>query len=234
MEKKGHSDIVHMVKPRDPCWANHFTRRFLHICDHSLRKAKQQVGMMRFCMNDPLVKWLSDVFPIIISNDHEFVDPHNEETIDGNGINFQTITDVKKEQWNSYAYHVLGIEDRNRIRKYSIFDDFEDHIDYENLSGNMNNELDIDFRFDGPTDSFEIKSTVGTVLGTASYIFEVLIMKELMRSKRDYVGNELKEGAVEYIADEIAEDMYKNMFKELLHEMMSIIEEQDKDAFNWD
>eukprot|EP00972_Heterocapsa_arctica_P049282 7253698-Heterocapsa_arctica.AAC.1 len=27
MEKKGHSDIVHMVKPRDPCWANHFTRR---------------------------------------------------------------------------------------------------------------------------------------------------------------------------------------------------------------
>ena len=26
MEKKGHSDIVHMVKPRDPCWANHFTR----------------------------------------------------------------------------------------------------------------------------------------------------------------------------------------------------------------
>eukprot|EP00978_Attheya_sp_CCMP212_P017681 scaffold47365_cov68-Attheya_sp.AAC.5 len=185
--------------------------------------------MMHFCMNDPLVKWLSDAFPIIISNDHEFVDPHKKETIDGNGIRFRTLTDVKKEQWNSYAYHVLGIEDRNRIRKYNIFDDFEDHIDYEYLCGNMNNELDIDFRFDRPPDSFEIKSTVGTVLGTA-YIFEVLLTKALMRSKCDHVGNELKEGAIEYIADEISEDMCKNTFKELLHEMMSIIEEQDKDV----
>eukprot|EP00978_Attheya_sp_CCMP212_P004526 scaffold9861_cov37-Attheya_sp.AAC.2 len=189
--------------------------------------------MMRFCMNDPLVKWLSDAFPIIMSHDHEFVDPHNEETIDVNGIRFRTITDVKKEQWISYAYHVLGVEDRNKIRKYSIFDDFEDHIDYRTLSGNMNNELDIDFRLDGPTDSFEIGNTVGTGLGTA-YIFEVLITKALMRSKRDHVGNELEEGVVEYIGDEISEYMYENSFKELLYEMMSIIEEQDKDVFNWD
>jgi hypothetical protein len=51
-------------------------------------------------MNDPLVKWLSDAFPIIMANDHDFVDPHNEETIDANGIRFRTITDVKTEQWS--------------------------------------------------------------------------------------------------------------------------------------
>eukprot|EP00978_Attheya_sp_CCMP212_P033597 scaffold136462_cov75-Attheya_sp.AAC.1 len=135
-----------------------------------------------------------------MSNDRDFVDPHNEETIDANGSRFQTITDVKTEQWNSYAYHVLGVEDSNKIRKYSIFDDFEDHIDFETLSGNMNNELDIDFRFDGPTDSFETGNTVGTGLGTA-YIFELLITKALLRSKHDNVGNELEEGAVEYLAD---------------------------------
>eukprot|EP00978_Attheya_sp_CCMP212_P023566 scaffold72535_cov31-Attheya_sp.AAC.1 len=131
---------------------------------------------MHFSMNDPLVKWLSDAFPIIMSNDRDFVDPHNEETIDANGIRFRTITDVKTEQWNSNAYHVLGVEDRNKIRKYSIFDDFEDHIDFKTLSGNMNKELDIDFRFDGATYSFETGNTVGTGLGTA-YIFEVLIKK---------------------------------------------------------
>jgi hypothetical protein len=129
---------------------------------------------------------------------------------------------------------VLGAEDRNRIRKYSIFDDFEDHIDFENLSGNMDNEFDIDFRFDGPTDSFEIGNTVGTVLGTAAFIFEVLITTVLLRSKRDPVRNELEKGAVEYIADEISEYMYKNNFKEMLHEMISVIEEQDRDVFNWD
>jgi hypothetical protein len=130
---------------------------------------------------------------------------------------------------------VLGIEDRNRIRKYSIFDDFKDHIDFENLSGNMDNELDIDFRFDGPTDSFEIGNTVGTGLGTCTAsIFEVLITKALLRSKRDPIGNELEEGVVEYIADEISEYMYKNNFKEMLHEMISVIEEQDRDVFNWD
>eukprot|EP00978_Attheya_sp_CCMP212_P027869 scaffold94521_cov79-Attheya_sp.AAC.1 len=188
---------------------------------------------MHFYMNDPLVKWISDAFLIIMSNDHDFVDPHNEETIDANDIRFRTITDVKIEQWNSYAYHVLGIQDRNKIRKYSIFDGFEDHIDFETLSENMNNELDIDFRFDGPTDSFESGNTVGTGLGTA-YIFEVLIKKALIRSKCDNVGNELEEGAVEYIADEISEYMYKNNFKELLDEMISIIDEQDEDIFNWD
>eukprot|EP00978_Attheya_sp_CCMP212_P009672 scaffold23014_cov66-Attheya_sp.AAC.2 len=181
---------------------------------------------MHFCMNDPLVKWLSDAFPIIMSNDCDFVDPHNEETIDANGICFRTITDVKTEQWS--------VEDRNNIRKYSIFDDFEDHIDFETLSGNMNNELDIDFRFDGPTNAFETGNTVGTGLGTA-YIFEVHIKKALLRSKRDNVGNELKEGAVEYIADAISEYMYENNFKELLDEMStSIIDKQDKDVFNWD
>ena len=51
-------------------------------------------------MNDPLVKWLSDALPIIMGNDRDFVDPHNEETIDVNGIRFRTITDVKKEQWS--------------------------------------------------------------------------------------------------------------------------------------
>eukprot|EP00978_Attheya_sp_CCMP212_P049222 scaffold633814_cov134-Attheya_sp.AAC.1 len=55
---------------------------------------------MRFCLNDPLVKWLSDAFPIIMANDRGFVDPHNEETIDANGIRFRTITDVKTEQWS--------------------------------------------------------------------------------------------------------------------------------------
>ena len=128
---------------------------------------------------------------------------------------------------------MLGVEDRNKIRKYSIFDEFEDHIDFEFLSGNMNNELDIDFQFDGPKDSFRTGRIVGTVLGTA-YIFEVLIAKALMRSKRDNVGNELEEDAVESIADEISEYMYENNFRELVDEMMSIIDEQDKDVFNWD
>jgi hypothetical protein len=62
--------------------------------------ARQQLRTMCFCMNNPLVKWLSDEFPIIMSNDRDFVDPHDEEDIDGNGICFQTITDVKKEQWS--------------------------------------------------------------------------------------------------------------------------------------
>jgi hypothetical protein len=128
---------------------------------------------------------------------------------------------------------LLGVEDRNKIRKYSIFDEFEDHIDFEFLSGNMNNELDIDFQFDGPKDSFRTGRTVGTVLGTA-YIFEVLIAKALMRSKRDNVGNELEEDAVEFIADEISEYMYENNFRELVHEMISIIDQQDKHVFNWD
>jgi DNA polymerase elongation subunit (family B) len=116
---------------------------------------------------------------------------------------------------------VLGIEDRNKIRKYSIFDDFEDHIDFGTLSGNINNE---------PTDSFETGNTVGTVLGTAAFIFEVLITTVLLRSKRDPVRNELEKGAVEYIADEISEYMYENNFKEMLHEMMSVIKEQDRDV----
>ena len=55
---------------------------------------------MRFCLNDPLAKWLSDAFPTIMSNDHRFVEPHNEETIDANGIRFRTISDVKKDHWS--------------------------------------------------------------------------------------------------------------------------------------
>jgi len=55
---------------------------------------------MRFSLNDPLVKWLSDALPIIMSNDHEFVDTHENETIDANGIRFRTINDVKKDLWS--------------------------------------------------------------------------------------------------------------------------------------
>ncbi len=123
----------------------------------------------------------------------------------------------------------VDVKDRSRTRKKSIFDDFEDHIDFQNLKGNMDNDLDIDFRFDGPTASFE------TGVDTDAYsIFVVLITKALLRSKRDPVGNELEEDAVEFIADEISEYMYKNNFKEMLHEMISVIEEQDRDVFNWD
>eukprot|EP00978_Attheya_sp_CCMP212_P005584 scaffold12530_cov37-Attheya_sp.AAC.1 len=99
----------------------------------------------------------------------------------------------------------------------------------------MDNDLDIDFRFDGPTASFEIGNSVGTGVDTDAYsIFVVLIMKALLRSKRDPVGNELEEGAIEYVADEISKDMYENSFLDLLYEMMSIIDEQDKNVFNWD
>ena len=123
----------------------------------------------------------------------------------------------------------VDVKDRSRTRKKSIFDDFEDHIDFQNLKGSMDNDLDIDFRFDGPTASFE------TGVDTDAYsIFVVLITKALLRSKRDPVGNELEEGAVEYVADEISEDMSENRFLDLLYEMMSIIDEQDKIVFNWD
>lgn len=55
---------------------------------------------MRFSLNDPLVKWLSDALPIIMSNDPEFVDTHENETIDANGIRSRTINDVKKDLWS--------------------------------------------------------------------------------------------------------------------------------------
>mgnify|MGYP006950256012 CR=1 FL=1 len=64
---------------------------------------------MRFSLNDPLVKWLSDALPTIMSNDHEFVDDTHEDerTIDANGIRFpaygvrlRTINDVKKDLWS--------------------------------------------------------------------------------------------------------------------------------------
>ena len=55
---------------------------------------------MRFSLNDPLVKWLSDALPIIMSNDREFVDTHEDETIDANGIRSRTINDVKKDLWS--------------------------------------------------------------------------------------------------------------------------------------
>ena len=56
---------------------------------------------MRFSLNDPLVKWLSDALPTIMSNDHEFVDDNHEiETIDANGIRSRTINDVKKDLWS--------------------------------------------------------------------------------------------------------------------------------------
>ena len=132
---------------------------------------------------------------------------------------------------DTYAYYVLSVsrEDTSEIKKKSIFDEFKDDPELKNLRGNMDNDLDIDFRFDGPAASFEIIGNEGT-----GYIFQVLIMKALVRSKRDPVGNELEEDVVECIADEIADDMYRNVFSDLVGEMTSIIEEQDKDAFNWD
>ena len=131
----------------------------------------------------------------------------------------------------TYAYYVLGVSrtDRSKIKKKSIFDEFKDHRDLENLLGNMDNDLDIDFTFEGPTVFFEIRENAGT-----GYIFQVLIMKALVRSKLDPVGNELEEDAFEFVADEIADDMYRNIFQDLVGEMTSIIEKQDKDAFNWD
>eukprot|EP00978_Attheya_sp_CCMP212_P033778 scaffold138117_cov65-Attheya_sp.AAC.3 len=74
----------------------------------------------------------------------------------------EKVYNVMKSLAYSYAYHVLGVEDRN---------------------------------------------TVGNGLGTA-YIFEVLITKALLRSKHDNVGNELEEGAVEYVADEISDFLH--------------------------
>jgi hypothetical protein len=70
-----------------------------HIVARELR-CTHNISTMRFCLNDPLVKWLSDALPIIMSNDRCFVDRHNEETIDANGIRFRTITDVKKVIWS--------------------------------------------------------------------------------------------------------------------------------------
>jgi hypothetical protein len=109
----------------------------------------------------------------------------------------------------------------------------EDHVDNDNWTGNMDFELDIDYRFTGRTDSFEITNTDGT-----DFIFYELVKKALMRSKRDHIGNELPEIAVDSLADEIAEDMYNNTFQDMLHEMMGVIEgaieDQDKDIFNYD
>eukprot|EP00978_Attheya_sp_CCMP212_P004071 scaffold8795_cov87-Attheya_sp.AAC.1 len=70
--------------------------------------------------------------------------------------------------------------------------------------------------------------------GTGSIFYE-LVKKALMRSKRDHMGNELPEIAVDYLADEIADDMYNNTFQDTLYQMMGVIEEaiedQDKRYF---
>eukprot|EP00978_Attheya_sp_CCMP212_P043626 scaffold287757_cov90-Attheya_sp.AAC.1 len=59
-----------------------------------------------------------------------------------------------------------------------------------------------------------------------------------MRSKRDHIGNDLPEIAVDYLADEIADNMYNNTFQDTLYQMMGVIEkaieDQDKDIFNYD
>ena len=54
---------------------------------------------MRFLLNDPRVKWLSDALPIIMSNDPEFEDAHENHRSE-NGIRFRTINDVKKDLWS--------------------------------------------------------------------------------------------------------------------------------------
>ena len=54
---------------------------------------------MRFCMNDPLVKWISDALPIIMSNDNDVV-LNDEDNVDTNGIRCRTIADVKQEYWS--------------------------------------------------------------------------------------------------------------------------------------
>ncbi len=109
----------------------------------------------------------------------------------------------------------------------------EDHVDNDNWTGNMDFELDIDYRFTGRTDSFEIANKDGT-----GSIFHELVKKALMRSKRDHIGNELPEIAVDYLADEIADDMYNNTFKDVIYQLMAVIEEaiedQDKDIYNYD
>jgi hypothetical protein len=56
---------------------------------------------MYFCMQDPLVKWISDALPIIMSNDHEFV-LNDEDIVDANGIRCRTISDVKQEFWSEW------------------------------------------------------------------------------------------------------------------------------------
>eukprot|EP00978_Attheya_sp_CCMP212_P041891 scaffold246333_cov51-Attheya_sp.AAC.1 len=133
----------------------------------------------------------------------------------------------------------------------------------DNWTGNMDFELDIDYRFTGRTDSFEIANKDGT-----GCIFYELVKKALMRSKRDHIGNELPEIAVDYLADEIADDMYNNTFQDMLYQMIlrkllrtktkiflimiqskfvcyesfdeeetlieEAIEDQDKDIFNYD
>eukprot|EP00978_Attheya_sp_CCMP212_P044517 scaffold312977_cov36-Attheya_sp.AAC.1 len=181
---------------------------------------------MRFCMNDPLVKWISDhALPIIMSNDHEFV-LNDKDNIDANGIRCRTISDVKQEYWKSTASYILCINEGNG---HSVFDNMEDHVNNDIWTGNMDFELDIDYRFTGQTDSFEIASKDGT-----GCIFYELVKKALMRSKRDHIGNELPEIAVDYLADEIADDMYNNTFQDMLYQMMGVIEEAIEDQMNYD
>ena len=130
----------------------------------------------------------------------------------------------------SSACYILGIKEGNG---HSVFDNMEDHVDNDNWTGNMDFELDIDYRFTGRTDYFEIANKDGT-----GSIFYELVKKALMRSKRDHIGNELPEIAVDYLADEIADDMYNNTFQDMINQLMGVIEEaiedQDKDIFNYD
>eukprot|EP00978_Attheya_sp_CCMP212_P006630 scaffold15388_cov64-Attheya_sp.AAC.2 len=169
--------------------------------------------------SDPLVKWLSDAMPIIMFNDSDFVDVHDGEYVDEDVIRFQTIADVKEE---GYARYILNMDCYP-----DIFHNMEDHEDHENWCGIMDLELNIDFRFNGQTNVFEIANSDGT-----ASIFFKLITKALMRSKTDNVGNDLDERAVENIADEISYYMY-DMFEDLVGEMMGLIEEKDKDTFTW-
>eukprot|EP00978_Attheya_sp_CCMP212_P006629 scaffold15388_cov64-Attheya_sp.AAC.1 len=145
-------------------------------------------------MQDPLVKWLSDAMPIIISNDNNFEDSNSEDAVDAKGICFRTLSDVKQKIWKSYANYLLDVNDIDGSRNgRSVFDIMKDHIDSHNWKGTMDHELDIDFRFHDQTDSFEIANTDGT-----DSILHKLITKALLRSKRDNEGNALDDHVVEY------------------------------------
>ena len=97
----------------------------------------------------------------------------------------------------------------------------------------MANDLDINFKFVGQTETFQLNEYLG-----ADYVFHELVKKAMTRNSPVIKCEELEErqqDTINDIADDIADHMSKNMLPEIMCEILSSIEEKAMDGFpTWD